>query len=292
MAILLVPCTLAVVSLPGCSKEEPKTTKGGKKTDKDSGGKEDEKLVELDVKEHGTLKGTVVYDGNPPEPPPIDMSKSPDKDKCIQGAPKEELVAQNWVVNPDNKGVQNVFIFLKAPEGKYFKLTDEEKKRANEVVKLDQPHCAFEPHVLLLYPKYYDGSKYVATGQKFVIANSAPFAHNTKFSSPANPERNPTIPPKDPGKDFAMEPDIQAVNFECGIHPWMRAFAWSLDHPYAAVTDKDGKFEIKNVPAGAEVFVVGWHESGGYFHGGKDGTKHTFKAGDNPPLELKVKSAK
>jgi hypothetical protein len=35
------------------------------------------------------------------------------------------------------------------------------------------------------------------------------------------------------------------------------------DHPYMAVTDADGRFEIRNIPAGQRTFRF-WHEKSGY----------------------------
>ena len=49
-------------------------------------------------------------------------------------------------------------------------------------------------------------------------------------------------------------------HYFCQIHPWMSSFVWVLDHPFAAVTDKEGNYEIKGVPA-AELSVKYWHES-------------------------------
>jgi hypothetical protein len=56
---------------------------------------------------------------------------------------------------------------------------------------------------------------------------------------------------------------------------WIRVF----DHPYFAVTDADGKFEIKNAPAGKCRIVI-WQESIGYRGGakGKEGTPIEVKA--------------
>ena len=34
-----------------------------------------------------------------------------------------------------------------------------------------------------------------------------------------------------------------------------------FNHPYFAVTDKDGNFEIKNVPIDEEITVYVWHAS-------------------------------
>src|SRR6266542_3450787 len=50
------------------------------------------------------------------------MKDNKDKDKCHEGAKEDELIEQTWIVNKENKGVENVIIFLKAPEGKFFKI--------------------------------------------------------------------------------------------------------------------------------------------------------------------------
>ena len=46
---------------------------------------------------------------------------------------------------------------------------------------LDQPCCAFEPHVLVVYPSYFDGKKIDLTGQVLLVKNDAKFNHNTKI---------------------------------------------------------------------------------------------------------------
>jgi carboxypeptidase family protein len=45
----------------------------------------------------------------------------------------------------------------------------------------------------------------------------------------------------------------------CDVHPWMRAYVSVLDHPFYAVTNEDGTFEIKGLPAG-EYEVEAYHE--------------------------------
>ncbi len=46
----------------------------------------------------------------------------------------------------------------------------------------------------------------------------------------------------------------------CSIHPWMSAFIMATPHPYFAVTDENGTFEIKNLPAGVDLEVRVWQE--------------------------------
>ena len=58
------------------------------------------------------------------------------------------------------------------------------------------------------------------------------------------------------------------IQYKCTIHGWMTGYVRIFDHPYYAVTDADGKFEIKNAPAG-KYRIVYWHENG--FQGGAQG---------------------
>lgn len=45
----------------------------------------------------------------------------------------------------------------------------------------------------------------------------------------------------------------------CNVHPEMEAFIVVLDTPYFATTDKDGSYELTDVPAGDYTVKV-WHE--------------------------------
>jgi hypothetical protein len=73
----------------------------------------------------------------------------------------------------------------------------------------------------------------------------------------------------------------------CGSHPWMKGYGWCFDHPYFAVTDKDGKFEIKNIPAGARKFIL-WHEKDGYLPGfsKKSGEQKILTITDGGTIDL------
>ena len=55
-----------------------------------------------------------------------------------------------------------------------------------------------------------------------------------------------------------------------------------VDHPYAALTDKDGWFSIDNLPVGEHQFKI-WHERVGYV---ESKYKVTVSAGD--PIDLPV----
>jgi len=46
---------------------------------------------------------------------------------------------------------------------------------------------------------------------------------------------------------------------KCNIHPWMHGYIAVFKHPFFAVTDQEGHFEIKNVPAG-NYTIKAWQE--------------------------------
>jgi hypothetical protein len=49
----------------------------------------------------------------------------------------------------------------------------------------------------------------------------------------------------------------------------MEADVWAFEHPFAAVTDEKGNFEIPNVPANVKVKVAAWHPKAEYLTKGK-----------------------
>jgi hypothetical protein len=226
--------------------------------------------TELESTGSGTLRGTVAYDGNPPPQTPVKMEKDPEY--CRRTDQKK---LQVWEVGP-NKGVANVVVWLRAPKGKCFKIPDDMKQWKGEPVKIDQPHCAFEPRVVVLFPSYFDAKakKQTPTGQKFEVLNDATIAHNTNWtpsSTLLNQSGNQILPAKskEPAKlDIPFKPcrpteagGEQTVTFACNIHTWMKGYAKVFDHPFAVVTKEDGTYEIKNAPAGVELDLVYWHES-------------------------------
>ena len=204
-----------------------------------------------------TIKGRVQLTAAP-EPKKIDPSA--DKEHCLKDGP---LVDSALVVNPKSKGVKNVVVWLRPdstdrkerfPQAKIH--PDLLAPKAKHHV-IDQPCCQFEPRILA-----------ARAGDTLEVKNSAPVAHNINFSSDAESFNVTLQPAKSHRPDRVLEWQSTALLFKCDIHPWMQGRIRVFDHPYFAITDDDGNFEIKQVPAG-KWRVVYWHEGG--FHKGKDG---------------------
>ena len=58
------------------------------------------------------------------------------------------------------------------------------------------------------------------------------------------------ICPMGQSKPFTFS-DLGDVPLLCNVHPEMAGYIFVVPTPYFAVTDKDGNFVIKNVPAGS-----------------------------------------
>ena len=65
-----------------------------------------------------------------------------------------------------------------------------------------------------------------------------------------------------------LKPDTLPITIECATHGWMKAYVRVFDHPYAALSDEDGKFEIPLAPAGQYQLKV-WHPYSGWLGGSK-----------------------
>jgi len=208
----------------------------------------------IEGKGTGTIKGKVTLDGKAPADAKIKIDPNhKDASHCMKGDTDD----RTWVVGADN-GLGNVVVFLKPPAGAHFKV-DLGKKTWKDEVDIDQPFCNFDPHVSVIFPDY-EGKP---TGQKFIVKNSAPITHNTRIKGGPirNPEKNITLEShKDRPVD--LKPDVEVIKVNCDVHKWMQGYIWAFDHPYAAITDKDGNFEIKDVPTGVDLTVMAWHEVG------------------------------
>ncbi len=216
----------------------------------------------------GTLKGRVVYEGSFSPLPPLFAKGAATKDPTVCGA--EAIPDESIVVN--DGGLANVFVYLeKAPKGG-------KSAEVAATTVFDQKTCIFLPHALL-----------VRTKQKVFVQNDDDAAHNTHTNPLKNPGFNSVISPKDRvGQPLLYSvAEKQPLSVVCDIHSWMRAYHLPLDHSFADVSKADGKFEIKDLPAGKHEFKV-WHEVGTFL---EKSLVVTIKPGDNE-ITIKVSAAK
>jgi hypothetical protein len=201
-----------------------------------------------------TIKGKVVFDGDPPAPRKVDLTKFPQcKDKDGQAEVIDDLV-----VDPKTKGVRWAVAFLVAADGKVkteIPVHPSLKEVKEKQLTLDQPCCTFLPHVVCL-----------REGQSLLVKNSASFPHNANVQGDGAPEGNNSIPAGGSKELVGWKATLNPATIACNIHPWMRTDVYTFKHPYFAVTDEKGEFTLENVPTG-KYFLVVRHDKVGYVNG-------------------------
>lgn len=188
----------------------------------------------------GTLSGAVAFTGTAPA---VEKLKTDADPKCKMMHP-DGLDSDSVIVNA-NGTLKNVFVYVKSGlEGKKF-------EAPKEPILFDQHGCAYKPKVFG-----------IQTGQQLEILNSDDTLHNVHALSANSPQFNLGMPIKGMKvkKSFA-KPEVM-VKIKCEVHPWMAAYVGVLDHPFFAVSDDQGKFEIKDLPAG-KYTIEAWHEKFG-----------------------------
>ncbi len=200
----------------------------------------------------GTVKGQVVFAGKAPEREKANVDK--DTAHCLS---KGDIYKDELVVNPKNNGVRWVLVWLADPKdarnAKFVPPIHPSLKDPPKTVEIDQPCCVFEPRVIGLQ-----------VGQKLVVKNSAPIPHNFKIDSiGGGPVQNPLIPAKGQAVVDGFLPKALPTMYTCSIHGWMKGWIGSFPHPYFAVTNENGEFEIKNAPAGTFRLML-WQEAVGW----------------------------
>lgn len=218
----------------------------------------------------GNLKGRFVYDGKPPAATPLAVTK--DQEVCG----KHKLVNEELVVGEDG-GLANVVIYVR---DKKVKVHPDYEKTAEDLVRFDNEHCRFEPHILPM-----------RLTQTLELHNSDPVGHNSNVSPIGDAGTNPLIAPGSAAQHKFNRSQNVPVQVTCNIHPWMKGWILPRDNPYMAVSAEDGTFEIKNLPVGKLEFQA-WQEKAGYLIAKPDWKKGRFeltiKKGDNDLGDIKV----
>lgn len=183
-----------------------------------------------------TLKGQFLY-GDKGAKLPAAKIIVPSKDAEVCGDTK--LFEEKLVVNPENRGIANMVVWLYKHKGE---VHPGYAKTAADTIKMDNKMLRFTPHTVA-----------VRVGQTLEIGNSDPVGHNSLIGFIKNKGQNPMIPAMGSfklGPKQIAKTEIVPSSVSCSIHPHMKGYIFVQDHPYVAVSDKDGKFEIKNIPAG------------------------------------------
>ncbi|MGH7896463.1 MAG: carboxypeptidase regulatory-like domain-containing protein [Candidatus Binatia bacterium] len=207
-----------------------------------------------EVKNGGTIAGVAIFDGQPPSPKKLAVTK--DQEVC-----GTEKIAEDLVVGADGKIAHVVVSLTDVKKG---------KKMGDAAPVLDQRGCRYLPHVLL-----------VPAGSTVKVLNNDGILHNVHTYARKNQPVNIAQPKfkKEITTEFE-EPEL--VSVKCDTHEWMSGVIVVMDHPYYATSDETGAFRLTDVPPG-EYSLKAWHEKLG-----EKLVKVKVEAGTETRVELKL----
>jgi len=253
LAVVALAAPLALVACGGGEKQEapaaaPATTTAAAPA-ADAGA----------AKGSASISGKISFAGTAPAPEKIKVSADP----YCQKEHKDGL--ERKVVDVKDGGLKDVLVYVKSGvTGTY--------PAPTEAVELDQQGCMYKPHLVALQ-----------VGQPLKIKNNDETLHNIHPRPTVNGEFNIGQPRKGMESTKTFDKKEVMIPVGCDVHPWMRSYITVLDNPFFAVTDEDGKYEIKGLPAG-EYEIEAVHEKLKSQTG-----KLTVKDGEKATLDLSYK---
>ena len=189
------------------------------------------------------LTGTVTLKGKAPDELPINTAL--DDPQCGKGR-IGNLTTHFYQLGP-NQEFAGVVISLQGPglKGKTNTLASP--------LEINQESCEFLPSIVA-----------AQIDQKILIKNSDPVLHNVHVlpAEPGNHEINLAQAPKTKPLSLSFPKPEQFLKVKCDVHPWMFAWVTVFDHPFFAVTDKDGSFKITGIPPGKYKLQAAHHKAG------------------------------
>jgi plastocyanin len=188
-------------------------------------------LAGLSIAQAADITGIITLKGTPPKEKDI----NPLKEDATCGKFHTDMPTTHFYVVGPKAELADVVISLQGISG-------QSKGPEAPAAVLDQKGCEYVPSLFA-----------VQTGQKIIVKNSDPVLHNVNIQpaeGSGNKGDNKAQIPNGPDLTFSFSKPELFLKFKCDVHSWMFAWVSVFDHPYFAVSGKDGSFKIANVPPG------------------------------------------
>ncbi len=182
----------------------------------------------------GSIEGVAVFAGNTVPNDPL-LTLTSESEHCGNSLPARKYLIKD-------RKIQNVVVFLVGIKAG--------KAIPREAVSVTNRNCEFVPHVAV-------GFK----GNNITLKTDDPVLHTFDIHTFLNNRELFHVGLHEQGSSVAKKLSTSGLlALSCYIHPWQHAYVYVFDHPYAAVTDEQGRFTIDNIPPGTYT-VEAWHEA-------------------------------
>jgi len=186
------------------------------------------------VENGGTIRGTVTLQGSPPAQPAHRVTDATQVPACGRSVDNDEVITGR------GGKLANAVVWIDGIE--------HGKAPRRGRLTLGQVGCRFEPRI-----------QAATRGSRLTVTSSDATLHNVHAKQGRRTAFNLAMPTKGVRINRTLNrPGLIEVNCDAG-HTWMHASIHVFDHPYFAVTTRNGTFELPDVPPGRHTVKV-WHE--------------------------------
>ncbi len=185
-----------------------------------------------------SLIGAILVNGEPPKRIKYDMSADP----VCEGHNRPQALTDDVLTS--NQGLLNVVVYVKSGGP----LNSHRFEVPQSEVNLEFNGCRLSPRVLA-----------IRAGQRLSVVNSDSTVHKIHPRPKMNPEWYQTLAAGTPPFVKAFMRSEQFIPVKCDQHPWELAILNVFAHPFFAVSDQFGNYEIRGLPPGTYELVA-WHE--------------------------------
>lgn len=218
---------------------------------------------EIPVLDGGLLTGTVKLMGDVPKPKGYNLVTFPDPYYCGRISN-----GQGWrLLQPFHVGPQGAFrdvvvLVESVLKGKPINF---------QTPRIEAIDCTFKPFISVVWdnrpvevvnmdPVFHDIQAYETSRLGARVLFNSPLPMNPRYNkeSVTNVGRTKRLAGTPMVQQIEMHKGRRVFMMQCGFHAYMESWGLAVDHPYYAVTDEQGRFEIDDIPPGTYKVVV-WH---------------------------------
>lgn len=187
--------------------------------------------------------------------------------------PARDVPDDTLVVDPTTGGLCYVLVYLSSSPTR---VHPDRAAPPTTAIQQQIADCRFVPHAVIL-----------RTEQAVELSDLDPVPHLLRY---AGFQQSGTL--SDPSRTGVLsyrpqQAERLPVRVSCDVHGYMAGWWLIVDHPYAAVTDVEGRFTIPDLPAGEHQVTI-WHERVGYLARSR---KVQVTDGETATIDLDVAAA-
>lgn len=199
---------------------------------------------EATVSNGGTVRGTVQFAGDIPDPQRFELRRYYDRVYCGALSDGSGYRLLREVSVGEQQGLKDAVVTIEGvAKGKPFDFQE---------TKLEANICQFVPFVSV-----------VRNERQLSVVNLDSVAHDLQFYERDREHifimfHRPALTKAGTSDVVRFTGNRREVTMQCGMHPFMQGHGLAVDNPYYAVTGTEGTFAIKDLPAGT-YRIKAWH---------------------------------